>query len=290
MKKIFRVHLCFFIAISVAFLSQAAAATAQSPTKAPVPTKKAVASDSATVKTSPTPTPGESIIDKLKQIQDLKEKIATKVAQIREKDKTGIMGTVKKADAGQIILTTLTGEKTVTITDDVQIFTFKDGKKATSTVRTIKDGSFIAVVGHLTDGKTVAASALYIQSQPDIRITGKIADIDRTNFTVTVKGKEGETIVDIEKVTKAFLLDTAKKTFAKSGFSKLAVGATVHVFGSANEEEKNRISALSVYALPFDTDAVAPSPAVASDSAKTTSAPTKKPTQTPQKATPTPKI
>lgn len=200
-------------------------------------------------KVSPSPTSAE-IIDKLKKIEILKEKIATKVAEIREKEKGAIGGTIKKVSTSTITIATAKGDQTISFLDDVTYYSLKEGTKKETSAKMIKEQEFITVFGYYDQEKTtLAAKYIYFES-PSLHIYGKIVDIDKTNYTITLKEKQGETVVDVEKYTQTSLFDRKKKNFATSGFSKMKIGNIAHILALPNPETENRrVSAKKIYIL-----------------------------------------
>lgn len=199
----------------------------------------------------PTPT-GDSdtgVIDKLKQIETLKEKIATKVAEIRENEKGGVTGSVKKIDGNNIVLTTRKGENSFIFNEDTLIYTLSNGKKSDAAVKNLREGDTATALGYFNETKdTFSAKYIYIQ-EPFLRISGKIADIDKKNYTITVKDKSGDVIVDIETYTRTIAF-TPPKGSGKSGFSKYKVADFVYIWGIPNQKEENRMSAQRITLIP----------------------------------------
>lgn len=213
-----------------------------------------------------TPTPQENLLDKLKQIKILKEKIATKVAELREQEMAAIAGTVRSVGEDTMTISSSKGERIITLSADVQVFLLSDSSRKESTTDTIKQGDTVAAIGYVESAKqTLVASYIYIQNRTLSNFSGKISDIDRTNFTITVKSKQQKLLVDIEKNTRTTMYDRKKDAMVRLGFSKLSVGDVVHVAATPNAKEENRFSAIRIAALNFDFG----------DQPETTAAPTK---------------
>lgn len=224
-----------------------------------------------------TPTPEENLLDKLKQIKILKEKIATKVAQLREQEMAAIAGTVQSIGEDTMTISSIKGERTITLSEDVQVFLLSQGSRKESTADTIKEGNTIAAIGYVESAKqTLVASYIYIQNRSLSHFVGKIADIDRTNFTVTVKSKQQELLVDIEKNTRTTIYDPKQDALIRSGFSKLSVGNVVHVAATPNAKEENRFSAIRIAALNFDFGDQPAATATPTKAASRSTTPTKK--------------
>jgi len=214
-----------------------------------------VAAQSPTVKiSSPSATPTDNI-DKMQQIKILKEKIATKVAEIREKDKKALLGTVKQIEPSAITLTTNQGDRSISVSEDTLYFLLsKDGKTSTN-IKKVREQDTISAYGYLSADNTVSTKYIFIQ-QPIVHITGKIADKDPKNYTITVSSAQGNQIVDIETYTRT-LIFTKEKTKKATGFSKLQLEQTVHIIGTPHPKEANRISASRIIIIS-SFDQVAP--------------------------------
>lgn len=211
------------------------------------------ASPSPALTKPPTPTV-TTIIDKLKQIEILKEKIATKVAQLRENEKGAISGTIATIDGNKITLTTKSGQSTISYSEDTVFFTMTEGKKSdpqdASFAEKFKTGDLLAAFGYFESSRTtLSIKYIYLVTQP-LHFIGKIADKDQSNFTITVVNPSGNTLTDIEKYTKIYLFDK-KNGLVKSGFSKLAENDIVHIFATASLSEENRVSALKIISFTF---------------------------------------
>lgn len=221
-------------------------------------------------------TPSSTVIDNLKKIQNLKEKIATKVAEIRQKEKTGIFGIIKKIDKTQITVTAKNQDKSFTLTEDTIYYSLTDGTKKESSLKNLKEKDSITIFGYYDEGKTVlSAKYIYIE-KPNLHLTGKIADIDKTNYTLTLKDPRGNTLVDIENFTKMSVF-SKEKGLVKIGFSKLNIGNTIHLIASQNAKEENRVTALRITTFNFNPPQT-PTPTLAKEIATPSATPKAKPT------------
>lgn len=201
---------------------------------------------------SPSPT---TVIDKLKQIEILKEKIATKVAQLRESEKGAISGIIKSKKDKSIVVSKNAKDQTVTYSDDTIFFkltgTSKNDPQDAKFASTLKEKDSIAAIGYF-DSEHSAFSAKYIYFYvPQMHRVGKIVDIDKENYTISVKEPQGDTLVDIEKYTKIYSFNK-NNSLEKSGFSKLRLNDTVHIFDTENPKEENRVSATKIISFTFN--------------------------------------
>lgn len=219
------------------------------PTPKVSPTPKVTGSGEASA--SPSATGTADLINKLKQIEVLKDKIATKVAQLRSQDKTALSGTVKSLskDKKSLIITTKNEDKTIGFDDDMIVYKTTDDGKTESTISKLSEGDSIAVFGYNNEDKSVISAKYIYLKQSYVHFSGKIADIDKTNFTITIHGKGENLLIDIESYTKmtVFSFETGK---AKVGFSKLKIGDLVSIVATPNATQKDRYSAVKLLQLP----------------------------------------
>ena len=199
-----------------------------------------------------------SSLDKLKQIRDLKDKIATKVTQIRQTSQGAMYGEVKEVSLTNLTLTNFKGDIPITLNSDITVYSLTDTGRKESSLGKITKGMSISVFGIYDEGKkNLDPRYIYIQNLP-VHIIGKIADIDTTNYTITVKENQTTTVVDIEKYTKSFKFDASSGKWTQIGFSKLVVGDFVHILAVKDEKAEDRVHAQKIYALNFLTPATSP--------------------------------
>lgn len=199
-----------------------------------------------------------STLDKLKQIRDLKEKIATKVSQIRQTSQGAVYGQVKEISPANLTLTNLKGDIQFTLNADIIVYSLTDTGRKESSLGKITKGMSISVFGIYDEGKkNLDPRFIYLQNLP-VRLIGKIADIDKTNYTVTVKENQTTTLVDIEKSSKTFKFDTSSSKWVLIGFSKLSLGDLVHILAIKDEKAEDRVQAQKIYTLNFLTPSLSP--------------------------------
>ncbi|MCL4338186.1 hypothetical protein M1271_00680 [Patescibacteria group bacterium] len=255
--------------VSVLFFIRAGYVKSASPTPtdvSPSPNSDSVAdtisSDSA------------NLLDKLKKIEILKDKIATKVAQLRANEKGGVTGTVKSISDTTITVKTDKGDFPVSYASDATFYDLTTSAQDNQiSIKKISVGDEITALGYFDDTKsTLSGKYIYIETS-GVHSVGKIADIDKSNYTVTIKEPEGNITVDIETYTKIYSY-TPDKGFIKSGFSKLQIGDIAQTVGTPNAKEQNRMSAIRMITISLPTTQISTTP-------QTSPSPT--PTQTPKK-------
>lgn len=191
----------------------------------------------------------ESVTEKFSdQINNLKEKIASRVAQLKLVEKRGIIGTVKEVNGTQFTLTDLSANSRVVDVDEITKFSSSASNESFG-LSDLKPGSKISVIGlYNKDSERLLARFIDSITLP-LFLSGAISNIDKPNFTITVAMEEGKSyLVDIENVTKTMsYTDTAPE---RSGFSKLETGNRIKVIGYPDKKEKNRMVATRILVFP----------------------------------------
>ncbi len=232
MKKTFFQLLVFSVLLTV---TQPVIVSAQTtPTKEVTPTQ--------------TPTPASQNLDKIKI---LKEKVATKVAEIRNTEKKGRLGTIDSLTKETLSLNTFAGSSSISLSEDTTVYEIHaNGDRVDSTASNLEKGDTVAVLGYEDPASsTIDAKYIYILTTPVQFYTGTITEIDRKNFTTSIKtDKNTSVLIDIEPYTKTAAYNKAEGE-TKSGFSKLEVGFTIQVIGTSPKKEENHISAQRILVL-----------------------------------------
>lgn len=240
---------------------------------------------------SPSATPMTTDTDKTKQIEDLKERLATKVAELRQMERRAIEGVVKTTSITSFTVETKTKDLKIELTDSLKVVQYLKGKRTVLKTDDISKNDPVVIFGDYdTSLDLMKAKVVFITGAIPLRINGIVTSSDEKDFSFTmVTADKTEYTVDFEKNTKSFEWTVDNKT-TKSGFSKIQKGNYVTILGSINPKDDKRISATKIVTL--NTEMITPTNTpVASVSAtpnvtvKTTTKPTVKPTV---KVSPTP--
>lgn len=225
----------------------------------------------------------------LSQINNLKDKIASKVAQLKLVEKRGIIGVVTETTTTQITLTDIQDQTRFVDVDEIT--KFSSGNEKDFGISDLKKGTKVSILGlYNKESRRILARFVDVVSLPEY-FSGTITKIDRPNYTITVETGDKKTMtVDIESSTKSNSYSIEDLEPTRTGFTKMTVGEKVFIVGTPDEKEKNRVSGdrillfpdFSGSAEPLETDTT-PSPTTKAG-AKTTLTPTtaaKKVTATP---------
>jgi len=228
-----------------------------------------------------TPTPGENIIQK--KIDDLKERLATRVAELKTQNKKAFYGVIKEKNEGKITVSNGDVNMTVTYDKDAKISVRTiAGKKTDTDDKMLTVGSNVAAFGTLDlDQKTILAKYLLVHDQP-IAIIGTVKSVDTKIGSFVITGADGETTLEYEISTKCRMWDG--DALISCGLSKVKPTDIVMVRMTGDTKADKGV-ALRIVLLPTQAtpDAVSPSPTAKVTSAATspTSKPTTKPTVKP---------
>lgn len=225
-------------------------------------------------------TPSATMTGTNKQVEDLKERLATRVAELRQTQKRAMFGKVKNVSVSTVTVETKTKDVKIELPDEVNVIQYLKGQRTKLSASNIDKGDTVVVFGDYDATVDILkASVIIIQNTVTQRVSGTITAIDKTDFTLTILAADGKSyVIDIETTTKTLAWDT-QQGIQKGGFSKMTVGNTIHVLGTAVAKQDNRISAIRILDLGnFAAAAGTPPPSSASPTPTGGSSPTKSPT------------
>jgi len=195
------------------------------------------------------PSPAPAITDINQQLNNLKDRIASKVAQLKLVEKRGIIGTVTDVGETQLTLSDTNGNTRYVDIDEFTKFSSPSAKAGFG-------------ISDITKGTTVGALGIYNKESRRITgrfvdvlvlqkvISGAITNIDAKKFALTVTSPDQKDMhVDIETVTKTYAYNK-DSGLVRSGFSKIQQGERVIVVGYIDINDKNTIIASRILRLP----------------------------------------
>lgn len=195
---------------------------------------------------TPTPTDTNSLDQ---QINDLKDRIASRVAQLQLVEKRGIVGTVTDISDTQITLSDLQGNIRFVDVDELTKFS-SPSAKTNFGISDITKGSTLGVLGlYNKQSHRILARFVDVLSLPTV-VSGAVSAIDDKNFifTLSTANKQDYTI-NVGSETKTYAYD-ASTGLTRSGFSKLKVGERIMVVGFPDVKDKNTIIPSRVLRFP----------------------------------------
>lgn len=179
------------------------------------------------------------------KIEDLKDRIATKVAQLKTTQRRAVYGKVKSVSITSFTVETTSRDLKIELTDELTVIQYLKGKRTTLTPEDISKGDTVVVFGQFdTTLDLLTAHIVFIQRALPEHTAGTVTDKNDKEFTLTVTTPQGQAvIIDIEKTTKTILWGKEKKELVKSGFMAIKTGSIVHIIGTSVPKQEHRMSA-----------------------------------------------
>ena len=195
---------------------------------------------------------GQSTNSELEEIQNFKEKLASKVAELQKKEDKAISGfLILKKDKTLTIETTDNEQFSVEL-DDLLTKYFQVNVTALKEI-TLDDfevDDYIIITGPIS-GKVITANNVY-KDENFTSGSGIVSDTGQGDFVLNVVTLENETLtIDIETATKRKILNIKTLKLEDVGFSKIKTGDVLHFFYKkiSNKDEK-KYSATKILVIP----------------------------------------
>jgi len=200
-----------------------------------------------TTKLSPTTAPnvGGEKLDQ--QINQLKNKIASRVAELNLVEKRGFIGVVTQVEGTKLTLTDVAGKTRFVDVDEITKYT---GGKANFDLSDITKGTRISVLGlYNKQSKRILARFINLATSPTF-LSGVISDIDSKKFIVTIMTEDQKQIkLDVQTATKVLTQDK-EEGMIKYGFSKLKINDRVYAIGAPDKKNPALFSTTRLIVLP----------------------------------------
>ena len=173
-------------------------------------------------------------------IKQLKDKLASRVAELNVLSQKVFWGQVKTLSDQKIIMTAGSNEVNISLNDDTIYSQISSVfKKKTITLDTFKSGQSIFSWGTFNSStNTLSARAIVINELP-LYIVGKINSPDKKNFQFSLSSKDKNYLVDHQVTTSDFSYGL-EKGLVKSGFSKFSEGQQVFVVGDLTTDKNGK--------------------------------------------------
>lgn len=224
MKKIFILLIVFLLIFKTNVLSQSSSSSAQSK---------------------------EEKINQ-QEIETFKEKIASKVAEIKEKDQQAVSGYAKEISKKRITLLVDQETSYQVELDDVltKYYQIQGNNKKEINFDDLKKDDYLIVNG-LINNNTITANEIYIDQRYISRVA-QISEINPEKYQLIVFTQEKEQFtLDIETTTKQLILNIKNLTLEKTGFSKIKQGDTIQFIIKDDQSIKNKqYSAVKIIVIP----------------------------------------
>jgi len=186
-----------------------------------------------------------------KEVEILKEKIASKVAELRRQNWQAFSGKIVEIKKGEIEIKDYNEEKKKVFIDDLltKYYLIKNNQKKEINFSDLKKDDYIIVSGVSTD-KGISANVIFVDEKYLVDF-GKIVEKDKNEYWLKVVTLTNETIsLDIEVFTEQWLLNIKSLHLEKTGFSKIKEGDMIHFVVKDKKNENNRFSAQKIVIIP----------------------------------------
>lgn len=198
----------------------------------------ALLATTATAKTTPTPT----ITKSEQQLNEIKERIASRVAELKLVEKRGVIGTVTDISDTQITISDSEDNKRFIDVDEITKFSSSSARGSFG-ISDITRGSKLGILGlYNKQSRRILARFIDVLNLSKV-VYGAVESIDSENFSLkVVTANKEELTVDVEKLTKtsSYSKDSG---LIKSGFSKIKESERIIAVGFADIKDKNRVIA-----------------------------------------------
>lgn len=193
-----------------------------------------------------TPTPTVSSLQD--QVNELKNKIASRVAELNLVEKRGITGTVTDVSDTQITLSDLNGNTRFVDVDELTKFSSPSSKSFG--ISDITKGDIIGALGlYNKQSRRILARQISVPPAFPKIIFGAVGLIDKKNFELTVvKKNEQKVVIEVTDITSTS--SYSSNTLIRSGFSKIKETQTVVAIGFPDKQDPNKIVASKIIILP----------------------------------------
>ena len=188
-----------------------------------------------------------------KDIEILKEKVASKVSELRKENNKAISGRIFEAESDFFKIKMQKQEEYLVKLDEAltKYYTISGNQAKEIKKEDINKNDYIIVSGVIHD-KTVDANSLFVDEEYLVD-SGKISQVNKDSYSLkVVTSSKEEFNLDIETLTKQTILNIKSLEVERTGFSKIKEGDTVNfVVKKTTEVNKdNHYSVIKILIIP----------------------------------------
>lgn len=187
-------------------------------------------------------------VDLNKQIDELKSKVASKVAELKLVEKRGFVGGVTDVTDTQITVQDLNNNVRFVDVDEFTKFSSPEGSSSFG-ISDIEKDSHVGVLGlYNKESRRTLARFVNVMELPQY-VVGVVAEKDTKNFNLIVATESTSITVSVETVSKIYSADEEGKLL-KSGFSDIETSQNIIVSGFFDPKLRNTITAGRIIFFP----------------------------------------
>ncbi|MEI6326598.1 MAG: hypothetical protein WCO78_00580 [Candidatus Roizmanbacteria bacterium] len=209
----------FIIMSLLVFLVPTAWAVSSAPTPSTTPLISPAASTSASLESS-----AEA------SIKNLRDRIASKVAQLRKRDEQAVSGQIISMTDSEFVIESIFGKKETIQLDETltKYYHFTGSAREETTKANIKVDQYIVVLGPRSSDKIIA-NEVFKDELYQIK-SGRVSEVNPSNSTIKIDTFDKESItVSVEGTTALQTINVSTGAVAGGSFSNIKEGDTVHV-------------------------------------------------------------
>lgn len=187
----------------------------------------------------------------LDKINLLKEKVASKVAQLQKSIQFAADGNITEIEE-EILTFSADGEEKTITTDETTRYLSRSSRLKTTTadLSDLAVNDNVTILGSEQIGTDLVTAKLIIKTPQVVFFTGVIGKVDSDGGTLTIKEKDSEYIFDYEVYTDSMLLNSETEKLESGGFSKLEKDQQLQILAVPQKGSENRFTALRLVIIP----------------------------------------
>ncbi len=179
----------------------------------------------------------------------LKDRIASRVAELKLVERRGIIGIATEVSDTQITLSDVQNNTRFIDVDELTKFSSPSAKGSFG-ISDIAKGNAVGILGlYNKQSRRMLGRFIDVLVLPKI-INGAVLSVDDKTFTIhVVSENKSEVSADVEITTKTMQY-TKADGLLRAGFSKIKEGERIMVVGFSDVKDKNRLIALRIIVFP----------------------------------------
>jgi len=186
-----------------------------------------------------------------KEVEILKEKIASKVAQLRQENNQAVSGKIINLSENQIEIKDNNDKKILIKLDPTltKYYRIKNNQKKEINFSDLEKNNYVVVSGITTD-KGINANLIFVDEKYLVEF-GRVIEINKDSYWLKINTITNENIIlDIETYTKQLMLNIKDLQLEKTGFSKIKEGDMINFVAKDEKNENNHFSAQKIIVIP----------------------------------------
>ncbi len=195
-----------------------------------------------------TKVPSSSDLEKItNRVDQLKNKVASRVAELKLVERRGIVGIVEDVSENQITVNDLNNKRRIIEVDELTKFSSEDND--TYGISDIKKGSKISALGLYNKESQKLLARFVNEISIPLFLHGVITEKDDEEFTLKLLTEEGKNYtVDVERITKSYSYNDGE--LDTSGFSKIETMKNIILIGFPDPKKNDRLTASRLIIFP----------------------------------------